>query len=87
VIDCNMHGLTSIVLVSADLLDSEIESSKIIEYEYDGEIVESFYVSQEFADNNGLSGVKTLPLPEIYPHWFSKLKPYCFQCLKIKISE
>jgi hypothetical protein len=82
-IDCSEHGFASIVLVSADLLGAEIENSEIIgyKYEYDGDIVESFYVSKDFAENNGLSGVRTLQLPEVYPHWFSKLKPYCVQCL------
>lgn len=83
-INCNNHGITEIVLASPDLSENNFEDLEIIEYEYvyGGEIVESFYASKKFVVHNHLPELNTLPLPETYPHWFYKLKPYCARCLK-----
>ena len=74
------------VEVSPDLVDRipsalHIAKPEVIEFEYDGEIVDSFYLSKEFSSEHGVLGGSIVPLPEDYPLWVMLLRPVCSHCL------
>jgi len=91
-IKCDKHGFREALQVSPDLVSRlqkliSIKQPVTIEYEYDNEIVESFYLSSEFADQNGFLGNVILPIPDDYPIWVSKLKSICSECFNIAVQK
>ncbi|RDH41773.1 hypothetical protein [Zooshikella ganghwensis] len=86
-IKCDEHGFSNGLLVSPDIKE-QIQNSMhytniiTIDYEYKGDVVDSFYLSECFAQKYGFFCNKILTLPDDYPEWVSKLAPLCEKCFQ-----
>ena len=84
---CPRHGAQPAVQVSKDLLDANgsiVHDSPLVEvtFRYQGEAVDLFYVSPQFAKKWGLGGATDLPLPDEYPSWTSEMRILCSRCFR-----
>ena len=84
-IECEIHGLSFAVKVSPDIkkqIDSleHINSFIIIDYDFEGDIAHSYYLSEEFAKKYGFTGDTTTPLPDDYPEWVHLMDMVCEKC-------
>ena len=90
---CELHGVSEASFVSPDIFDQVMNSlvvmkPRVIEYEYLGDIVETFILSQDFLVEHKLCDEKgILPLPNDYPEWVSLLKPLCSTCLDLALQK
>lgn len=50
-------------------------------FEFEGEIVERFYLSSEYAEKYKLVDQQAVSLPDNYPQWVLDLRPVCSKCL------
>jgi hypothetical protein len=83
---CPMHGSQSVFLVSPDLhADPErlLRHCGVVDviYEHQGQRVESYQLSSEFAREHGVSG-GTHAIPDSYPEWQRLARAFCKKCLE-----
>lgn len=84
-INCEIHGYQNGVQVSPDLAKlitdkKEFHDVYSVNYEFEGEVVDLFYISKLFAEQYGLKNKSLLPLPDEYPEWVMSLKIVCEKC-------
>lgn len=84
-IKCSKHGLQDTVQVSPDAAESILQGESIkslltVQYVFDGDVVDQFFVTQSVATKNELSNELQIPLPDDYPDWVLKMVPICAQC-------
>ena len=84
-INCEIHGYQNGVQVSPDLVKlvadkKEFHDVYSVYYEFEGEVVDLFYISKSFAEQYGLKNTSLLPLPDEYPEWVMSLKVVCETC-------
>ena len=89
--ECQDHGLQEGVQVSPDLESSSDADSHegqvfVVRFQYDGEVVDAYYLSERFANSYGLTESFVCPLPDEYPEWVSKVVPRCRKCFR-KVVE
>ena len=90
-IKCEKHGFYQAAQVSPDLkvrvntlhrLDNFIS----IHYEYNNEIVDTFFLSKDYAAKYHLQRKNILPLPDDYPEWVTSLALICEKCFEESIE-
>lgn len=89
-IKCERHGFYEAIQVSPDLQEQvnagkKIKEYVVIHYEYDDEIVDSFFLSKEYAAKNNLQNESIHPLPDDYPQWVMSLAGLCEKCFEDSI--
>ena len=92
IIICPTHGATDAVMVAPDLADhldnnTVQESLVIIAYECMGDIVQSYFLSEEFARTYGISASARQEIPEDYPEFVFRCKGYCRKCFEEKTGK
>lgn len=86
-IKCNAHGFYNALQVSPDI-KKQVEFSVghlniiIIDFEYDGDVVDSFYLSEGFAQKNGYKCNQKMTLPDDYPRWVGEMVLVCEKCFQ-----
>ena len=82
---CRSHGAQPGVMISSDLWGPSVQTEKprIVDllYEYDGDVVWEFHVSEAFAKQHGLSD-GTEPLPDQPGEWATDLQCCCRVCFE-----
>jgi len=90
-IHCQEHGDQGGVQVSPDIEQSirckETCSTHIVNYEFEGEVVDTFYLSKSYAESNGLELIDVLPLPDDYPKWVLDLNVVCEVCFNSYVKK
>ena len=85
---CPIHGCQPVMYISPDLWDDpkkgEKESGGVqVVYEYEGQLVDAFQVSADFAATHGVQG-GIVPLPDDYPKWAQAVTSVCKNCFDDK---
>ncbi len=91
-VQCGKHGMQPSTHVSKDIFDNLANDQfrfmpVIVFFEFDDEIVESFYLSQKYAEKYNLGKNQVILLPDDYPQWTLDLLPICNECLKSILKE
>lgn len=86
-IECERHGFNEAVQVSPDLRErvnasEEIKGYVSVHYEYNDEIVDSYFLSTRYAEKYELRNGGILPLPDDYPKWVMGLVLVCKKCFE-----
>lgn len=81
---CPIHGSQPVMHISPDLwaapalADEDFGGVRLI-YEFDGQFIEAFLLSEAFACSHNVRA-GTVPLPEEYPSWAKEVVSVCKQC-------
>ena len=81
---CSIHGVQKVRQISPDLWASAHEGSQTknviqVAYEYGGQVVDGFLLSEEFAKEHKINGGVTT-LPNDYPPWTNETTIVCENC-------
>jgi hypothetical protein len=88
---CPKHGIQAPMQLSPDIWEEPWKADKErggikVEYEFNGETVDAFLLSADFAKRVGaIDG--PLPLPDQYPPWMDQLLAVCSKCLAEKTAS
>jgi hypothetical protein len=84
---CAKHGAGQGALVSPTLARRIARRFPIstkdyvkIEYEYESEIIDAYYLDRETAANFGFLESQRLSLPDDYPDYATEARPVCARC-------
>ena len=81
IILCPVHGRQIGVLVSEDIFDLDDRASIVhVEFEENGRVEWSFYLSPQFAAARGIAGGRH-PLPPAPQNWVPELLGCCEECV------
>jgi hypothetical protein len=83
---CPIHDSQSVVQISPDVWGDPKSGDVVrVVYKFDGQSVDSFTLSVDFAKaNNVTSGV--VPLPSEYPEWVKSVVLVCERCFDEKMD-
>lgn len=81
---CPIHGCQPVVQISPDLQDDLAKAEQMaggikMAYEFEGQIVDSYHLSAEFAAEHDVRG-GVVPLPDEYPNWTQAVIAVCKRC-------
>jgi hypothetical protein len=79
---CPIHGLQKATYISPDLWETSksIHNVEVI-YEYDGQHVNAFLLSEDFAKKHEIKGGVSA-LPNDYPLWTEQTTSVCEKCFE-----
>lgn len=85
---CPIHGSQPVMYISPDLWAEPQKAEKDcggvqVEYEYEGQLVDAFHLSAEFAKTHDVHG-GIVPLPDEYPKWAQAVTSVCKRCFEEK---
>lgn len=83
---CEKHGLSTIVQVSPDIQSGRVRKIISVDYDYYGDVIETFYLSEVFGSQYGVKGSQCFSLPEVFPDWVSLMIPMCEKCF-LELSD
>lgn len=88
---CPIHGCQSVMCISPDLWDEPKKAEKDcggiqVVYEFEGQLVDAFHLSAEFARTHDVHG-GIVPLPDEHPKWVQAVTGVCKICFETKIRR